>query len=67
MARDYFYPKEENLRNRLLMLRELLNEINLYEIPCPRLLGQLNEFGVIGAFLISEVEQLTKCVEKALE
>lgn len=65
MAREHFYGDEEKLRNRLLVLKELVAEQNLYEKPCPLLAAQLNELAVLCGRLQSDVRKLAECVEKA--
>lgn len=65
MAREHFYSDEAKLRNRLLVLKELVAEQELHEQPCPLLAAQLNELGVLCGRLQADVRKLAECVEKA--
>lgn len=65
MAREHFYGDEEKLRERLLVLKELVSEQELHPRPCPLLAAQLNELDVLCGRLQSDVRKLAECVEKA--
>jgi hypothetical protein len=65
MSREHFYGDEEKLRNRLLVLKELVFEQPLHDKPCPLLAAQLNHLDVMCSQLQSDVRKLAECVEKA--
>lgn len=66
MAREHFYSDERKLRERLLMLKDLVAERELYTHPCPLLATQINELGVLCKMLQADVQKLAECVEKAM-
>lgn len=66
MSRLYFHGDEQKLRERLLMLKELVAEQNLHSEPCPLLAQQLTELGVLCKLLQADVRKLAGCVDKAL-
>ena len=65
MSRDYFYRHEENIHNRLAMLKDLVAEQPLHHLPCPLLANQLNELSVICGKLQDDIRRLRSAVEEA--
>ena len=63
--REHFYSDEEKVRARLLVLKELVGEQEIYAKPCPLLAAQLNQLGVLCGRLQAEIRKLEECVQKA--
>lgn len=62
--REHFYSDEVKVRNRLLVLKELVGEQEIHARPCPLLAAQLNELGVLCGRLQADIRKLEECVQK---
>lgn len=66
VPRNHFYTDEEKIRNRILVLKDLIADQELHIVPCQLLATQLTQLNVLTKLLQIEIAELSKCVEKAI-
>jgi hypothetical protein len=64
MTREYFHADEEKLRNRILVLKEIISEHNLSDTPCPLLVDHLSELSVLCGLLRFDIQKLVASLKK---
>lgn len=66
VPRNHFYTEEEKTKNRILVLKDLIADQEIQNVPCQLLATQLTQLSVLTKLLQIEIAELTKCVEKAI-
>ena len=65
MAREYFHMDEKRVLNRVLVVKELISDQEVYDKPCPLLKEQLNKLKVFSDQLQLDISKLNAIIESA--